>query len=171
MADVYIGVGSNIRPEENILKAIGLLKEKVTVKAASTFYMTQPLKRRKQHHYVNGVILIETGVEPKKLKYEILRFIEESCGRKRTADKYSSRPMDLDILLYDEMVSEEADLVIPDPDIGKRPFIGLPLFELAPRLILPDTGIPLADIAASMNGETMRPANELTAAIKKGIEK
>jgi 2-amino-4-hydroxy-6-hydroxymethyldihydropteridine diphosphokinase len=169
MANVFIGVGSNIKPEENILKALTLMKKEVTVIDSSTFYRTQPLKRREQPCYINGVVLIETTMEPRTLKYGVLRRIEEACGRMRTGDIYASRPVDLDILLYDDVVLNEPDMTIPDPDIGIRPFIGIPLLELAPRLVLPDSGKTLQTIVTTMKRAAMIPAEGITEKIKKGI--
>jgi 2-amino-4-hydroxy-6-hydroxymethyldihydropteridine diphosphokinase len=170
MAKVFIGVGSNIKPEENILKALLLLKKEVKVNDSSTFYRTPPLKHRDQPQYVNGVFLIETMFKPRTLKYNVLRKIEEICGRLRTEDAYDSRTIDLDILLYENIVLEEPDITIPDPGISIRPFIGIPLLELAPRLVLPDSGKPLKTIVTSMNREDMIPADDITEKIKKGLK-
>ena len=144
--EVYISVGSNINPEGNIPLALEKLKEFVRVNASSTFYRTKPIGRLDQSFFLNGVWLIETDKTARELKFGILRKIEDELGRVRTKDKYASRTIDLDIEIYGDEVIKEADLVIPDPDIRKRSFIAIPLLELNPSLILPDTGEPISSL-------------------------
>lgn len=144
--EVYISVGSNINPEENILLALEKLKRYVRVRNTSTFYRTMPIGRPEQPFFLNGIWLIETDKTAKELKFGVLRKIEEGLDRIRTHDKYAPRTIDLDIAIYGNEVINEADLVIPDPDIRKRAFIAIPLLELNPSLILPDTGEPISSL-------------------------
>ena len=169
MTAVYIGVGSNINPEENILKALSFLKEKVLVTATSMFYYTKPLKQGNQPVYCNGVWKIKTLLAPHILKFDVLRGIESALGRIRSDDRYASRPIDLDIILYGKKVINTDELVIPDPDVYIRPFVCIPVFEIAPDLILPDTGKSIKEIALGMNDKQMKPAHDITNLIKKGI--
>ena len=154
--EVYISVGSNIEPEENIPKALDKLKKYVRVVATSTFYRTRPIGRPEQAFFLNGVWLIETNKAPQELRFRVLRIIEEELGRIRTEDKYAPRTIDLDIILYGNAVIRGTELVIPDPDIRRRNFIAIPLLELNPSLVLPDTGKPISslDIVKSDKGLT-----------------
>lgn len=174
--DAYITVGSNIRPEKNIALALGRLGESVDLRAVSTFYRTRPLPRpygvggstaetdtADQPDYLNGVVHVRTGVAPRPLKFEILRPIEAELGRGRGGDSYAARTIDLDIAVYGDRVIDEDDLRIPDPDIRTRPFVAVPLLELAPELILPDTGEPLAGLEAGRPGSGLVPDPEFTA--------
>ena len=156
MAQVFVGVGSNIEPESNILCAAALLKQQVNVCAVSPFYLTDPIGPPGSGPFYNGCLEIETDIPPRKLKFEVLRPIETALGRRRTEDKYAPRTIDLDILLYDDRVIEEPDLKIPDPDITRRPFVAIPLLELAPELAMPDTGTKLAEIVLDLPGASMR---------------
>lgn len=165
---ICIGVGSNIVPEENIFKACALLKQTVTITAVSTFYWTPAIERQKDSDYLNGVWQIKTDILPENLKFDVLQCIEKKLGRVRTADKYAARVIDLDILLYDDLVLDSADLIIPDPDIYKRSFIRLALLELKPNLILPDSGKNLREI---LNDETNIVAdNKFTVKIQKLVK-
>jgi len=146
----YIAVGSNIEPEQNILKGLGLLAQHVPITAVSTFYRTEALGRPEQPSFLNGACAVLTYAEPRRLKFDILRCIEDAVGRVRMADKYAPRPLDLDIALYGGIVADEDGLQIPDPDIRKRPFLAVPLLELAPEAVLPDSGERLADIVGRM---------------------
>ncbi|MBT3272428.1 MAG: 2-amino-4-hydroxy-6-hydroxymethyldihydropteridine diphosphokinase, partial [Spirochaetales bacterium] len=98
---IYIGVGSNINADANIIKALFLLKEIIQVNAASTFYETIPEKGKRQVNYINGVFAAETNMPPAVLRQR-LRRIEKKLGRKRGRhiDAYAPRVVDLDILLY-----------------------------------------------------------------------
>ena len=151
----YIGVGSNIDPETNIEHALSALGQHVRIEAISTFYRTKPLLGRRQPDYLNGVWKISTGIPLPELKTGVLSPIENELGRIRTADAYAARTIDLDILLYGDMVADGGEITVPDHDITTRPFIAIPLYELAPGLVLPGTGTPLSEIARNMNTESM----------------
>jgi 2-amino-4-hydroxy-6-hydroxymethyldihydropteridine diphosphokinase len=151
----YIGVGSNIEPERNIPNALECLSKHVDVTGISSFYKTAPLLRENQGDYLNGVWQITTSTPPEELKFGVLRTIEKELHRNRESDKYASRTIDLDLLLYDDMVKQEGDLTIPDPDICKRSFIAFPLSELNPDLIMPDTKKMIIDILSVLSKDYM----------------
>ncbi len=141
--DVYIAIGSNIEPFGNIPHAVILLKKYVTITSISDFYKTRAVGSKIQDDFLNGILKIKTEQPPRNLKYEILRKIEEKLTRNRSDDKFAPRTIDLDLILYEQMVIDEPDLKIPDPNIRHYPFIAIPLARLAPDLILPDTMTPL----------------------------
>jgi dihydroneopterin aldolase/2-amino-4-hydroxy-6-hydroxymethyldihydropteridine diphosphokinase len=143
--DVYIAVGSNIEPLDNIPRALIMLKSYVTITAISNFYKTSPVGGRKQPDFINGVVKIQTDSNPRQLKLDVLRKIEEKLGRVRSEDKFAPRTIDLDMILYGVTVLDEPDLCLPDPSIRLYPFVAAPLLELAPEIILPDSKTPLAD--------------------------
>jgi len=161
LTDVYIAVGSNIDPEENVPAAVRVLALSVDLVAVSTFYWSAPLDRPEQPRFMNGVLRIRTALEPRPLKFELLRPIEARLGRVRGADRDAPRTIDLDIALYgdrvldddfapcDDFAPGDEGLRVPDPDIRIRPFIAVPLLELAPGLVLPDTGERLASVRAA----------------------
>lgn len=146
MADnVFIAIGSNINPRDNIQKAIIELKKFVKITAISNFYKSKSLGNPNQPDFLNGVIKIQTDYKPRDLKFEVLRKTEEKLGRVRTNDKNASRTIDLDLILYGDLIINEPDLHLPDPAIRKYPFIAIPLLELVPDLFLPDTNDSLID--------------------------
>lgn len=169
VARAFIGVGSNINPEENMRRALRLLAEQVRVMRVSTVYRTEALGRPGDPSFYNCVVEIETEIPPEDLKRRVLRRIEADLGRSRTADKYAPRTMDLDVLLYGDMVVSAGDLVLPDPDITKRPFLAIPLRELAPDLPLPGTGRSIADAAAAFAHHQMQPLPEYTTLLRRDI--
>ena len=170
MGHAFISVGSNIGPAQNVRRAVRLLGRQVRIVGVSTFYRTKPLGRPEQPEFYNGVVAVETDIPAGELKHRVLRGIEEQLGRRRTEDKYAPRTIDLDVLLYDELVIDRDDLVIPDPEIAHRPFLAIPLEELAPELVLPGSGRPIKGIAAAFADHQMSPLPECTARLRKSVE-
>ena len=125
-----IAFGSNISPEDNIKKGLRLLKEAVRIDALSDFYRTHPAGNRVQPDYINGQCRAETELSFDCLK-EKLREIEKLCGRERDMkDKYSSRTLDLDILLFGEELTDPEEL-------RERDFLKICLEEIAPEIRYP----------------------------------
>jgi 2-amino-4-hydroxy-6-hydroxymethyldihydropteridine diphosphokinase len=162
-----LGVGSNIEPERNITDALARLSKRVDIKGISTFYKTTPILRKDQDDYLNGVWKISTSMLPEELKFDVLRKIEKELHRNRESDKYASRTIDLDLLLYGDMVIHEENLTIPDSDICKRSFIAFPLSELNPDLIMPDTKKPLTDILNTLSNDNMIPNMKFTEKLRR----
>jgi 2-amino-4-hydroxy-6-hydroxymethyldihydropteridine diphosphokinase len=168
MARAFLGIGSNIEPERNVAAALRLLAGQVRILGISTVYRTAPVGRPGQPPFYNCVVEIETGLAPSQVR-SALRGIEGELGRRRRADRYAPRTIDLDLLLYDDLVMATAELVLPDPQIAQRPFLALPLYELAPELVLPDSGDPIREVAAAMAAHDMQPLPEYTRLLREGI--
>ena len=166
---VYIAVGSNIDPERHVLAALQRLQTRIEVTAASTFFLTAPLDRPEQEPFVNGVLQARTGRPARALKFEVLRAIEADLGRRRTRDPSASREIDLDLVLYGDLVLCEPDLQVPDPDLRQRSFVAVPLLELCPDLVLPDTGERLGDLEVATAWDGLQPLPELTAGLRRQI--
>jgi len=167
--NAFVAVGSNIEPLTNIPAALRFLMGQVEVTGTSTFYRTQPLGRANQPVFVNGVWRISTTLEPHALKYIVLRQLEEALGRVRTEDRYADRTIDLDLVLYGDVVSDEPGLVLPDPDILQRPFLAVALVELEPELAVGGTHLRLADMPVSRMRDGMEPLHELTEALRRMV--
>jgi len=171
MARVFIAVGSNIEPEDHIRRALALLRKVTRIRAISTMYRTAPLTHHgeAQPPFINGVIEIETELAPTVLKHGLLRKIEEQLGRVRGPDKYAPRTIDLDLLLYDQRCIDTPEINIPDPEIASRPFLAVPLCELAPNLIIPGIEQSLREIAKKYEHHTMEPLPVFTKELRKEI--
>jgi dihydroneopterin aldolase/2-amino-4-hydroxy-6-hydroxymethyldihydropteridine diphosphokinase len=165
----FIGVGSNIEPERNITDALVRLSKHVDITGISSFYKTAPFLRKNQNNYLNGVWQISTSIPPGELKSGVLRTIEKELHRSRESDKYAPRTIDLDLLLYGDMVIHEGDLTIPDPDICKRSFIAFPLYEINPDLVMPDTKKPLIDILSALSEDNMIPDTTFTERLRRMV--
>lgn len=170
MTIVFVGVGSNIDPEASIPAAQRRLASRVRVTGVSTFYRTEPVGAPGTPPFVNGVWRIETGLGPRELKGEVLRPIEAALGRRRTADRYAPRTIDLDVLVHGDEVLDGEGLRVPDPDVRTRPFVAFPLWELAPDLVLPDDGRALADVVSGLSREGMVALGDLTRLLRAEVE-
>ncbi len=166
----FIGVGANLDPEAHILQALRRLRALVRLERLSTFYRTPPLTHPAQPPFINGVVEVETDFTPHGLKYDVLREIEAELGRERGGDRYAPRPIDLDLLLYDQLVLDEDGVRLPDPEIPRRAFIAIPLCELAPALKLPDTGLPICQAAAALSTVGLTPLPDFTAALCEALQ-
>lgn len=169
MARAFIGVGSNIDPQENVRRALRLLARHAHLVAVSTVYRTPAIGRPEQPRFYNCVVEIETAIPPAELKRRVLRGIETELGRVRSDDKYAPRTIDLDLLIYDEAVSTD-DPILPDPDIERRPFLAAGIAELAPDLTLPGSGRPIAQVAAALPASALHALPEFTNLLRRDIE-
>ncbi len=161
MPRVFVSVGSNVDPEENVTRALRLLNDEVAIHAVSTFYRTPALYRPQDPPFVNGVVEVGDALGPVDLK-KLLQNIERSLGRERTVDRYAPRTVDLDLLLYGDRVSSSDPLTLPHPDGRERRFVAIPLLELVPDLIFPDSGAALRSVVDSLPRYPMEPLDDLT---------
>lgn len=166
---VYIGIGSNIDPKENILKCIKILEKHFSIISSSLFYKTEPIGNPGDPSFINGVIEIETIFSPESLKYLILRSTEVMLGRNRSSDKNAPRTIDLDILIYGDEVVKLDDMIIPDPQISERNFLAISLAELAPNFVPPGWEQNLIDYVSTLEDRDMRPMEGFSQIIKQQI--
>lgn len=138
---VYLGIGANLGDRgKNIHGALELIKEHIgPVKKASSLYETEPWGFKSENDFLNMVAEVETRLKPSGLLGRIL-MIEAQLGRLRGEKKYTSRLIDIDILLYGEKILEAKSLVIPHPKLHERRFVLIPLSEIMPDLVHPKLG-------------------------------
>jgi 2-amino-4-hydroxy-6-hydroxymethyldihydropteridine diphosphokinase len=151
MSSVYIGLGSNLeQPQQQLSSAIveiGRLPA-TSVLQHSPFYRSTAIGPGEQPDYVNAVAHLHTDLDAMALLQQ-LQTIERAHGRQRML-RWGPRTLDLDILLFDDMVLETETLQLPHPRIAERNFVIAPLYHLCPELALPD-GTTLASLFATMN--------------------
>ena len=146
----FLSLGSNIQPEKNLPKAVQKLAQSGRLVAVSPVWETLPLGTTKdQPNFLNAATLIETDRTPETFKAEVIRRIEDDLGRVRTEDKFAPRPIDIDIMFFNDQVLDVDNRHIPDPEVLERPFVAIPLAEIAPDYRHPETGQTLRDIAQS----------------------
>ena len=138
----YLGLGSNLGSDktQNIRQAIRLINEQAgRVLACSSFIESTPWRFCSDNMFLNAVIAIDTPHS---------QSIERGMGRThKTIDQdYTDRIIDIDILLYGNTCINDSILIIPHPFLLKRDFVYAPLLEIAPDIIYPTTGTPLATL-------------------------
>ncbi len=163
MSPGYLGLGSNVGDRLGHLRAaVELLGEHgVEVTARSSVYETEPVGEiLDQPDFLNAAVAIETELGPEEL-LDTCKAIEVERGRILTAQRHSSRPLDVDLLLLGELELETERLTLPHPQVSARRFVLVPLLELDPELTLPD-GTSLSEALAALgDGERVVRAGEL----------
>ena len=139
MSRVFIGVGSNegerLECISHALQALNAVPGIRLIQMA-TIIETAPVGGPPQDPYLNTAAELQTTLTPREL-LTTLQGIERRLGRTPSPQRWAPRPIDLDILLYDDLVIAEPDLVIPHPRMHERRFVLEPLVQLAPDLIHP----------------------------------
>jgi 2-amino-4-hydroxy-6-hydroxymethyldihydropteridine diphosphokinase len=144
----YVGLGANIGPREvTLLRAVDLLAEAddVDVLAVSQLRETDPVGMVDQPGFLNGAARIDTSLPPRAL-LELLLRIEQSLGRVRE-ERWGPRTVDLDLLVYGDVIVDEPGLRVPHPRLHERRFALEPLAELDPELVVPGLGSVSAALA------------------------
>lgn len=154
----FVGLGSNLAdPAAQVREALEALKRlpNSRLRACSRLYRNPPLAGLDQPTYVNAVAALETHLPPLDLLHA-LQAIEVAQGRRRAGQRWESRTLDLDLLLYGELVTDTPELVLPHPGILERPFVVGPLYEIEPDLEIPGRG-PLGLALAALDMTELRP--------------
>lgn len=138
----YVAVGSNlgdpVRQVQAAFEALGQLPDSGAF-ARSGLWRSAPLGPANQPDYVNAAAAFVTRLEPGDLLRR-LQAIEQAAGRRRAAERWGPRTLDLDLLVLGRLVLDEPALVLPHPRIAERNFVLLPLAEIAPGLTVPGQG-------------------------------
>ena len=144
MTQVFIGIGSNIDPKKNIIAAVDALQRNFGQLSISTVYESKAVGFEGSNFY-NLVVGFDTELDPEVLT-KSLNDIEDALGRERSEERYSSRTLDLDLLLYADLVRNEEGLKLPRGDILKFAFVLCPLAELAGNLRHPVDGRSFSEL-------------------------
>lgn len=136
MAQIYISLGSNINPQHNVKVGIEALKKTINVTAISTIYESKSIGFL-GNNFLNLVIKAQTLLSVNDLII-LFKTIEIANGRAINAKKFSSRTLDIDLLLYDDLIIA-LPTKLPRPEIATNAFVLLPLAEIAPDKIHPIT--------------------------------
>lgn len=144
---VYLGLGSNLGDRQsNILQALQRLRRSATVEAVSNYYDAPPALGAQGPPFLNVAVRLRTALEPLALA-AFLDAVERSVGRRRSVP-LGARPIDIDILLIDELRADFGAFEVPHPALAERPFNLIPLAEIAPDVVEPRSGEPIAALAA-----------------------
>lgn len=159
MARIYIAVGGNLGdPLQTVRDAIQTLQNHsaLTAVTASSCYRSKPMGPQDQPDYVNAVVAADTELSPIEV-LDTLQAIEQEFGRQRQR-RWGERTLDLDLLLYANLIYQDARLTLPHPGLEVRDFVVIPLYELTPTLTLPN-GKRLQDCLASVADHDLQKIN------------
>jgi len=146
-----IALGSNLASaigdrEANLRAAVERVRTLGEVRAVSSFYDTAPVGYVSQPRFLNGALLLETELEPLELLHGLLG-VERAMGRVREgAVAKGPRIIDLDLLLYGQVVMETEELTLPHPAMQEREFVLRPLAEIAPEMVHPVLGLTVGEM-------------------------
>lgn len=144
MARVYVSIGSNIEPQHYVRTGLADMRQHFGDLILSNVYETEAVGFEGNNFY-NLVAGFDTHYEVHQVA-DTLRAIETNNGRQRTANRFNARTLDLDILLYNDLIIKNNQLEIPHNEIMKYAFVLLPLVEIAPTVRHPVTGQTFAEL-------------------------
>jgi 2-amino-4-hydroxy-6-hydroxymethyldihydropteridine diphosphokinase len=160
MAEALLALGGNLGDVRATFdRAIGLLGDGdgITVVARSRDYRTPPWGVTDQPEFVNLCLVVETPLSPHAL-LERVQAVEKALGRDRSKDmRWGPRPIDIDILAYDDVVIDEPSLRLPHPHLFERAFVLVPLNEIAPDHVIAGTKVRDAVQHVDTSGVTPLP--------------
>ncbi|NCF15669.1 MAG: 2-amino-4-hydroxy-6-hydroxymethyldihydropteridine diphosphokinase [Gammaproteobacteria bacterium] len=138
MATVYVGLGSNIDPEKNLRLGLRELRDRFGELQTSAVYRSKAIGFEGDD-FLNLVVSFESHSSPLEI-CDAIELIHNLSGRDRDGGKWESRPLDIDLLLYNDLVVDERPVCVPRRDVLEYSFVLRPLAELAPDLVHPVTG-------------------------------
>lgn len=153
MNQCFIAIGSNLEnPTQQVISAITELKQlpQTNFISVSRLHQTKPMGPQDQPDFINAVIQLATTLNVFEL-FKQLMLIEKQHGRVRNENKrWGARTLDLDLLLYGDMILDSPTLILPHPGMKTREFVLRPLYEIAPDLRLP-SGEKISDLVLQMS--------------------
>ena len=144
--DALLSLGSNVDPERHVPRVLAWLRHRFDVVAVSPVYRSPAVGGAPgQPEFLNLAVRVRTDLPPRALR-EVTRRAEDVCGRRRVADRYAPRTMDVDLVLHDAGVLTLGDWRLPDPQLTTEAFVLVPCADVAPDAVEPVSGLTLAEL-------------------------
>ncbi len=152
MASVYLGLGSNLGAKtSNLRLALSALSGRGAIMAVSPLYSTEPVGYADQDWFLNACVALDSDLSPEQL-LSCIADIEAHLGRKRTIPN-GPRQIDIDLLLYDDLVVDTPEITVPHPRMHERRFVLEPLASIAPEFLHPGLGKTIVALLAELPAE------------------
>ena len=149
--EALLSIGSNVEPERFVPLALDLIRARYEVIAVSPHYRSPAVGTTEaQPDFVNLAVRIATDLPPRALR-EACRRTEEACGRRRTADRYAPRTMDVDVVLMGDLVLDLDTWRLPDPQLATHAFVLVPCADVWPQAVHPQLGVTLAALCDDLD--------------------
>jgi 2-amino-4-hydroxy-6-hydroxymethyldihydropteridine diphosphokinase len=161
---VFVAAGSNVDPEENLARACAEIERSWPDARFSRAYRNAAVGFDGPD-FINLVVGFSTA-QPLSAVIARLHAIETQCGRPRYAPKWASRTMDLDVLLFGDLVEKTAEYTLPRTDLLKRPYMLGPMAEIAPEVVHPTAGRTIGELWREFD----RDGHTMTAVVVPGRE-
>ena len=148
--NVFLGIGTNLgNRAENLKDSVARIEKYIgTIHESSSVFETEPWGFETNDQFLNMVVKVETKYSPSMILDEILK-IESLLGRVRGEDLYSSRVIDIDLLLYEDQIINERNLIVPHPLMHERKFVLVPLCQISPEMKHPVLKVTFASLLES----------------------
>lgn len=151
MSIVYLGLGSNIEPQKNLRLGLGELEKRFGKLNRSSVYQSKAYGFDGDD-FLNMVVGLDTKLPPIEV-YNQIEEIQRATGRDRVVRGYLSRTLDIDLLLYNNLILDQAPIQLPRSDVLRFSFVLRPLAEIAPKLIHPEIGQSYQDLWAAFDAD------------------
>ncbi len=155
MVEIYLSLGSNIKPKELYLnKAIIELKSIINIKKVSSLYSSAPIGYKTKNNFLNLAIKAEVNIKPKIL-LKFIKDIESQLGRVKS-EIYTDRTIDIDIIFFGAEIVNSKDLIIPHPSAHQRRFVLEPIMEIDKDLIFPGSNNKIIDLLDKLKNQKIK---------------
>src|SRR5512137_2942197 len=153
---VYLALGGNMGDRQgNLLQALQLIRARAFIEEVSPCYETKPVGHLEQPDFLNMTCLATTDLSPQDLLF-FLKQIERHMGR-QASFRNAPRPIDVDILLYDDLILESPELTIPHPRMSERAFVLVPLADIAAAVVHPVLKLTIAELLQRVDKSGVAP--------------
>ncbi len=171
---IFLSLGSNINPRQNLELALGEIAAKYPLQGLSHVYETSPVGDSHQMAFWNMTVAVSTNEKPEKIRLW-LADLEKKAGRKKNKKNFGPRTLDVDLIIWKNLIQKSKDFYLPHPDVISKAFVLFPFLEINPTWTHPETKKSIIELAALFKDKTQKikqlPAETFAAFPPKPIRK
>ncbi|HXL72014.1 MAG TPA: 2-amino-4-hydroxy-6-hydroxymethyldihydropteridine diphosphokinase [bacterium] len=152
---IFLNLGSNVNPEQNLNLALREISQKYPLQGLSHVYETSPVGDSNQSVFWNMAAAVSTHEKPEKIRLWSAS-LEKKAGRKKTTKNFGPRTLDVDLIVWKDLVQKSKTFQLPHPDIAAKAFVLFPLLEINPTWIHPETQKSIIELAALFKDKSQK---------------